>query len=205
MSSQPAPKITNFHQHLSAARAGSREDLGRLLMDCRNYLLLVANRNLDANLQGKFSPSDLVQETFFEAQRDFARFQGHHEDELLAWLSRVLLNNVANASRRYLATEKRALHREIPLANDAGGLLAEGLCQDTPTPSEQLATKEQAAALAVALDGLPQHYRQVLRLRYQEQMTFAQIGAALGCSAEAARKHWARAVDRLQYQLDCSR
>ena len=204
MSRQPSREVTEFRRALLAARAGSLENLGHLLMECRNYLLLVADRNLDPNLQGKISPSDLVQETFLEAQRDFVQFQGQREDELLAWLSQVLLNNVANASRRYLATAKRALNREVPLVNGVGGLLADGLCQEAPTPSERLAAKEEAAALSAALKGLPEHYQQVLRLRYQEQMTFAQIGAVLGYTAEAARKQWARAVGRLQHQLDWS-
>jgi RNA polymerase sigma-70 factor (ECF subfamily) len=202
MSQEASRAPAAFHQALLAARAGSAEDLGRLLMACRNYLLLVADRNLDPNLRGKISSSDVVQETFLEAQRDFGRFQGQVEEELLAWLTRVLLNNVANASRQYLATGKRALDREVSLTNDAAGQMAAELRQDTPTPSERLSAREQSAALSAAMKGLPEHHQQVLRLRYQEKLTFAQIGDLLGCSAEAARKHWARAVDRLQSELD---
>lgn len=205
MSPPPTPQVPNFDRQLRAARAGSLEDLGQLLMDCRNYLLLVANRNLDPNLQGKTSASDLVQETFLEAQRDFAQFQGQHEEELLAWLSRVLLNNVANVYRRFLATEKRALNREVSLAGNGNGLLVNELRQDTPTPSERLSAQEEASALASALKRLPDHCQQVLRLRYQERLTFAQIGERLGCSAEAARKQWARTVNRLQNEMDWSR
>jgi RNA polymerase sigma-70 factor (ECF subfamily) len=204
MSRQPSRAATEFHQALLAARAGSVEDLGRLLMECRNYLLLVADRNLDPNLRGKISASDMVQETFLEAQRDFGRFQGQIEEELLAWLTRVLLNNVANASRQYLATGKRSLDREVSLTNDAVGQLAAELRHDTPTPSERLSAREESAALMAAMKGLSEHHQQVLRLRYQEQLTFVQIGDLLGCSAEAARKHWARAVDQLQSELDSS-
>jgi hypothetical protein len=63
-------------QLMQAARAGSAEALGRLLEGCRAYLLLAANRQLDADLQAKGGPSDLVQETFLEAQKDFPPFQG---------------------------------------------------------------------------------------------------------------------------------
>src|SRR5262249_7443769 len=100
---------------LAAARDGSDEALGRLLMDCRGYLLMVANRSLEPDLQGKVSPSDLVQETFLEAQRDFGQFQGSRKEEVVAWLSRILLNNLANVSRHFRGTAMRALQREVSL------------------------------------------------------------------------------------------
>src|SRR5437764_3357307 len=94
-------------QWLPAARCGSREALGRALDACRRYLLLVADKELDAELQAKGGASDLVQQTFLEAQRDFARFHGDSEAELLAWLRRLLLNNLADFRRLYRGTGKR--------------------------------------------------------------------------------------------------
>ena len=107
---------------LSAARGGSREALGEVLEACRGYLLLIANRELDTVLQPKGGPSDLVQETFLEAQCDFARFQGTTDEELKAWLRQVLLNNLANFIRRYRQTGKRELGREVnlPAGQDSG-------------------------------------------------------------------------------------
>jgi WD40 repeat protein len=63
-------------QFLPAARAGSSEALGQALEICRGYLLRVANQGLNADLRAKGGASDLVQETFLEAQRDFGCFQG---------------------------------------------------------------------------------------------------------------------------------
>src|SRR5262249_48816230 len=88
-------------QLLYAARAGSPEALGQMLEACRCYLLGIADREFDAGLRAKGAPSDLVQETFLEAQRDFAQFQGSTEAELLAWLRRMLLHNLANFIRDY--------------------------------------------------------------------------------------------------------
>ena len=191
-------EAADFAKLLAAARSGSGEALGRLLMTFRDYLLLAANRQLDAGLRSKLSPSDLVQETFLEAQRDFRRFHGEREEELLAWLGRLLTNNVANSSRSYHATEKRDVKRELAL--DGGGAGHEPVL-DTPSPSERVAALEEERALQAAMAHLPENYRQVLHMRYQERQTFAQIGAALGCSAEAARKLWGRAVHRLQKEL----
>src|SRR5262245_55812569 len=81
-------------QWLAAARAGSSEALGQALEACRNYLLLIALRELDSGLQAKGGASDLVQETMVDALRDFRRFHGSSEAELQAWLRELLLHNL---------------------------------------------------------------------------------------------------------------
>jgi RNA polymerase sigma factor (sigma-70 family) len=52
-----------------------------------------------------------------------------------------------------------------------------------------------------ALQRLPKRYRQVLQLHTQGGMTFAQVGERLQCSAEAARKLWRRAAEKLAWVL----
>jgi RNA polymerase sigma-70 factor (ECF subfamily) len=177
------------------ARSGSREALGRMLDACRAYLLLVARQELGADLQSKGSASDLVQETFLEAQRDFGRFHGGTEEELLAWLRQILLNNLANFARRYRDAAKRCVYREVSL--EGGGPLPARPAPDA-SPGEQAVEAERAATLRRAVECLPEDYRRVLVLRYEEQKSFEEIGRLLGRSANAARKLWARAVERLQ-------
>ena len=58
------------------ARSGKEESLGKLLQSHLNYLKLMARTHLDKKLQGRTSPSDVVQETLLEAHRDFPRFRG---------------------------------------------------------------------------------------------------------------------------------
>ena len=59
---------------LAQARTGDGAALGRLLELYRNYLRLQARALIGAGLRVRLDPSDLVQETFLEAHRDFARF-----------------------------------------------------------------------------------------------------------------------------------
>jgi RNA polymerase sigma-70 factor (ECF subfamily) len=192
-------------RRLAAARAGSKEALGEALEACRGYLLLVANQELDPKLQAKGGASDLVQETFLEAQRDFARFAGESEDELLAWLRQMLVNNLLNFTRRYRGTAKRKVGREIALQTDSSSTAptpapsAAGL-----SPSGQAMEHEQAHALEQALGRLPDDYRQVILLRYREEHTFEEIGRMMNRSPNAARKLWLRAVERLQQEMDPS-
>jgi RNA polymerase sigma-70 factor (ECF subfamily) len=187
---------------LTAARAGSAEALGRLFEACRGYLLTVAESELAADVKVKEAASDLVQDTFLEAQRDFARFHGATEAELLAWLRRLLLNNVANVTRRY-RTGKRSVEREAAaLDGQAKQDLQASLPAGSDSPSGQAVANEQAAALARALERLPDDYRQVLRLRYEEGRQFEEIAAMMGRSANAVRKLFARAVERVQQEVE---
>jgi RNA polymerase sigma-70 factor (ECF subfamily) len=188
---------------LPAARKGSPEALGEALEACRAYLLLIANRELDPQLKAKGGASDLVQETFLEAQRDFAAFHGSSEAEWRAWLRQMLVHNLANFVRRYRDTDKREVAREVALA---GGPAAtawdnEQPAADTPTPSMEAMAGERALAVAAAIARLPDDYRQVIALRYQEGRSFDQIAALMQRSDNAVRKLWFRAIERLEQEL----
>ena len=195
----------NPAQWLAAAQGGSREALGQVLETLRGYLLLVADRELDPELRAKGGASDLVQETFLEAHRDFARFHGTSVEELRAWLRCLLLNNVANFTRQYRQRAKRDVGREVAL--EAGGSSHErgaGLAADILSPSGQAVAHEQAEALAKAMERLPPDYRRVLALRHEEQLAFDQIGQQMQRTANAARMLWLRAVERLQKEMGVS-
>jgi RNA polymerase sigma-70 factor (ECF subfamily) len=189
-------------RRLAAARAGSAEALGEVLEACRGYLLTIAQRELDPHLRAKGSASDLVQQTFLEAQRDFAGFHGETEAELLAWLRRLLLNNLANFVRDYRETAKRQVKREVRLpkvdSSHSGDL---GPAAAAPSPSKQAMLHERTAAVLDALEKLPPDYRQVVWLRYHDERSFEQIGQIMGRTANAVRKLWLRAVGRLKQDL----
>ncbi len=191
-----------FAADIAAARQGCEKALNRLFKECRSYLLMVANQLLPSELRAKTGPSDLVQETFLQVKKNFDRFQGSSEGELLAWLRGVLLNNVQDVSRHYLGTEMRQVRREVSL--DHGLSDADQGCMVdvvVPSPGSQLVANEEAARLNAALGRLPDDYRRVIVLRNWEERSFAEIGAAFGRSAEAVRKLWARAIEQLKEEL----
>jgi RNA polymerase sigma-70 factor (ECF subfamily) len=189
-------------QRLAAAQAGSSEALGQVLEACRGYLLLIAQQELEPVLQAKGGASDLVQQTFLEAQRDFARFQGTTHEELLAWTRRLLLNNLANFRRDY-QRDKRRVAREVALPGSASDSQPPGnLPAGTPTPSVEVIRDEQQQALERAVERLPEDYRRVVRLRYREERSFEDIAAIMERSPNAVRKLWARAIECLQKELE---
>ncbi len=196
----------NPDQSLADARAGSPEALGNALEAHRRYLLLVAEKELAPDLRAKGGASDLVQETFIEAQRDFEQFRGESGDEFRGWLRRILLHNLGAFTRRFRDCGMRDVGREVGLlGNGSEGQPVEVLAAESATPSAVAMAHEQSVALQGALDRLPGEYGRVIRLRYDDNLTFEQIGQEMGRSPEAARKLWARAMDCLREEWRCAR
>jgi RNA polymerase sigma-70 factor (ECF subfamily) len=191
---------------ISQARAGSSEALGQLLNRCRGYLLRVAGDELDPRLQAKGGASDLVQETFLEAQRDFGAFRGASEPELLAWLRHRLHYRVGKFIRGYRAAAKRAVGREVPLddGDSSSPSMAPHPAADQLSPSECALAVERDDLLERAVERLPEEYRRVIELRYRQGLSFEAIGATLGRTPNAARKLWARAIHRLKLDVQAT-
>ena len=194
------PQECPFDAGITAAHEGSSEALGSLFTACRDYLLVVANRELHADIRVKVAASDLVQETLLAAQREFGRFEGRDKAELVEWLRRILLRRLSIANRRYRKTLKREVAREVPL-DGLSSVIGPGIglaAGRTNSPSQIAAAREDREAIDRALAMLPLDYRQALVLRFREHRSFAEIGQELGRSEEAARKLWLRALGRLK-------
>jgi len=184
---------------LNSARAGSDDALGQALEACRGYLLSIAQKEMDPDLRAKGGASDLVQETFLKAYRHFEHFNGSAEPELLMWLRRLLLNSLVDFHRLYRDAQKRQANREVPLAaGDSSPVNRADIADQGPTPSNVAMEHEKGAALQKALEQLPEDYRTVLLLRYQEEQSFKEIAQRMNRSENAVRKLWARAAERLQ-------
>jgi RNA polymerase sigma-70 factor (ECF subfamily) len=191
-------------QLLHLAGGGSSAALGRLLQLYGNYLALLARLQIGKRLQGKLDPSDLVQETFLEAHRDFAQFRGSSEAEFVAWLRQILARNLANLVRHFYGTQRRDVRLERELAVDldrSSQVLDRGLAAAQSTPSQQAARREQAVLLADALGRLPQDYREVIILRHLEGLTFAEVARRLDRTVDSVEKLWARGLARLRRSL----
>jgi RNA polymerase sigma-70 factor (ECF subfamily) len=192
----------DLQQRIDAARGGSAQALGSLLAECRDYLLLVADRELDANLRVKVSPSDMVQETFIETQRHFTGFVGNSEPELLAWLRRILINKMLSARRKYRDTHLRNINREISLNDSNVNISADvALRSDSATPSQYALLDEQLRGVELALASLPADYQQVLRLRYWDKLPLTQIAQQMERTPDAVQKLWFRAVERFKREF----
>jgi RNA polymerase sigma-70 factor (ECF subfamily) len=185
-----------------AARGGCEAAMNRLFAGCRAYLLAVANSILPSDVRAKLGGSDVVQETLLQLQRNFDRFQGASEGELLAWLRGAVLNNAKNATRLYRDTQKRELRREVSIDDALSGAERDELVDPAVrSPGSEAQAAEEAAQLNSALARLPDDYRRVIELRHWECLPFAEIGDRMGRTPEAARKLWSRAVTQLKSEV----
>jgi RNA polymerase sigma-70 factor (ECF subfamily) len=191
-------------QLLRLASSGDGAALGALLGLYGDYLKLLARLGINRRLRGKVDASDLVQETFLEAHRDFAQFRGTTEAEFLGWLRRILATNLANVVRRYLGTKGRdvRLERELEIELDESmRTLHPALVAAQSSPSRQAVRREEAVLLADALGRLPPDYREVLILRHLEGLPFAEVAGRMGRTEDSVKNLWARALARLRRTL----
>jgi len=191
-------------QLFASAKRGSTESLGSLLFLYRNYLLSIAQAELGDDLRAKMGASDILQDTYLEAGRDFESFSGTDIAELQGWLRQILLNNLANSVRSYRSSEKRDVSREVPGDSPVGEPLFARLISRGETPSRSLMDEEVLGSVRAAVQRLPEHYQSVVILRNYERLPFEEIGARIGHTPEAARKLWCRAIKQLQDDLEAS-
>lgn len=182
---------------IDSARSGDGRAMGALLEHYRDYLLRVANDELASDLGVKVSPSDLVQDTCCRAAQVFQEFSGHSEPELRAWLRQILLNHLRDLNRRFRGTRKRALDRETP-----GDANCQEFVDEVESPSRQLMKLESHLSILAGLGRLAAEDRRAIELRSIQGLPFEEVGRMTGRSPDAARKQWARAVDRLAKELD---
>src|SRR5262245_57613918 len=163
-------------QLIAEARTEGDAVLGQLLELYRNYLRLLARIEIGRQLQGKLDASDVVQETFLEAHKHFAQFQGESEPQFVQWLRQILSAKMSNLVRHYVGTQGRDIRREKGFAIDldkSSKRLEQALSASISSPSQQAAKREQAVLVADAVERLPEEYRDVILMRHWESMTFA--------------------------------
>src|SRR5262249_1222168 len=130
--------VSNPERLLTLALRGEQQSLGMLLETYGDYLSLLARLQIGRRLQGKVDAADLVHATFLEAHRNWKRFRGRTEGELLSWLRRILATRAVDLLRRYLGSKGRDIRLERELALELerssrhldAGLLAK---QDSPS------------------------------------------------------------------------
>lgn len=189
-------------KRLASARVGSDSALGQILDAFRPYLWVVARGELGNGLQAKVGGSDIVQESLMNAVQAFDRFQGDSPDEMQAWLRKILLRVVAHRRREFYGTARRSADWEVPIdAGDSRRRLRQQLTDRGESPSQKAMSAEQRRALERALDELPDHYQDIIRLRSEQQKSFEEIARLLGQTPDGARMLWGRAIRKLQAMM----
>jgi RNA polymerase sigma-70 factor (ECF subfamily) len=189
---------------LEAVRQGNAPAQGDILLRYQPWLKLLARLQIDSHFQGKFDPSDMVQQTLLQAWGAFPQFRGQTEAELGGWLRQILAHVLAHEVRRYRGTQQRDLAREVSLEEalaQSSQRLAEVLAAPGSSPSEQAARHEQEVRLAEVLARLPEDYREVIVLRNLQGCSHEEVARRMGRGVGAARMLWVRALKRLRQEM----
>jgi RNA polymerase sigma-70 factor (ECF subfamily) len=182
-------------------------DFTELSKTYTSYLKLLARSQLDAQLRTRVSPSDVVQETLLEAHRGLGTFRGKTRGELLAWLRRILVNNLATAVEHHMLAAKRDVRRDISFDQISRSLeqsnarLDAMLRADLTSPSSDARRHEDLAGLADSLLELPEDYCEVIVLRHWDGLAFPAIAERMGRSSGAVRMLWLRAIEQLRQAM----
>ncbi len=170
---------------------------------CRQYLDLLARLHLDPRLQGKLDPADLVQQTLLKAHQNIRQFRGRSDAELIGWLRKILVNNLAEAVRRFSA-DARDVARERSLESgleESSARLEAWLAADQSSPSQHFLRHEQVLRLADALAELPVDQRRAVELHHLKGYPVAEVGKQMRRSRAAVVGLLFRGLKKLRQLL----
>lgn len=126
---------------------------------------------------------DALQDAFLRAFRAYDRLDVQANTR--AWLYRIAGNVARTQLKRHLRTrDDYALH--------------ENLRDENPSVAAQVEARERLRVLAQAVQGLPHQQRAALTMRKYQGLSYADIGAALDCTPEAARANVYQALKKLR-------
>lgn len=186
---------------ITKAQSGDAQAKEALFAQCRAFLSMVADAELNSGLLTKVDASDLVQESLLEADKGLANFRGCGVEEWHAWLRRIVRHNAVDLNRHFQGAAKRDAKRERSMHAadpDASGPVGWEPAGQDPTPSQEVMRSEEAAKTLELLSQLPTDYQEVLRLRNLESLPFEVVAEKMGRARPAVQMLWTRAVRKLR-------
>ena len=132
---------------------------------------------------------DVMQLVFLQAHEDFATFRGQGSPR--HWLLSIA---------RHRCLDRLKLNRRTPSAVEADVLEREPAA--TVPIDDALAQAQAARELAACLDGLPDHARVAIVLRYHDELSYEEIEKLTGIAVGALRVRVLRALPVLKTCLE---
>ena len=164
-----------------------------LLVDRYSALLL---RQITHLLRDEDLAHDVLQYVFLQMYRSLPTLRS--VGTLKGWLCQVARNRSFDELRR----KRPVFFSEIALVSDGiehSPLLM--LPDPNPLPEEQVELRDLRDLLVKAIQMLPSRSRAVVMMRYTNQLSFREIGQALGIPEATAKTHFHRSKETLRALL----
>jgi RNA polymerase sigma-70 factor (ECF subfamily) len=170
----------------------------------RGYLGFLARMHVGKHLNGKADLSGIVQQTMLEAHQNRSRWQTLSSQDQIAYLRRILANNIQDEVRKFSAGKRDAL-REQSLEQEfekSSICLMNWIAADVSSPSMRLNREERALRLTAALDRLPEAQREALVLQHWEGKSLAEIAVRMQRTTVAVAGLIKRGLRQLREELN---
>jgi RNA polymerase sigma-70 factor (ECF subfamily) len=138
---------------------------------------------MDPTMKSKIEPEDILQQVYLEAFKAIGHFNYQGKDSFLRWLYAILDRKLIDEHRAQRA-ERRDVRREVKAIPASAqqttyvDLMAR-VMSGSGTPSQDVRKGEALGVLTACLASLPEHYREVLRMRFIEGRPVADVAKAL--------------------------
>ncbi len=184
------------------AAGGDHRAQAELLARYRARLRRMIEMRLDRRLAARADPSDIVQETMKTAIVRLPEYFADPQISFYPWLRRIAADRLADAYRMHVAAERRSVLKEHPwmpnLNDESVAELAQSIVTSSISPGERVLEAETQQRAVAALGQLKPEDREVLVLRYLEQLGVREIADVLEISETAVTSRHLRALRRLR-------
>ena len=191
---------------LVRARDGDPTAVTQLLDLHRNRLKMMIAYRMDPQLARRVDPSDVVQDALMLAHERLPEYVRRPQVAFYPWLRRIAWHRLIDLHRRHLQSQRRSVRREISLqsllTDHSAAYLADHLVASGTTPLGRLARDELHQRVQLALELLSKRHREVLVLRFLEQLSVRDAAQVLEISEGAFKARQLRALSRLRDYLD---
>lgn len=174
-------------QLLQDALGGDEDALASLLLDHFDELSAFLKPKMPAQPTPTVSIEDVIGQTFFEAFRDFSKFQDRPESSFTAWLKAIAHHRLLDATRKF----RRVSSRHVPGPADAKLGSCRELIELLPghdTRASVFAHRADAAHhLRVALDELSDDQRDAVILYLIEEQSLDDVAEQMGRTRDSVR------------------
>jgi RNA polymerase sigma-70 factor (ECF subfamily) len=200
------PDEPEVREWLARAAGGDAESWRLLLESHHDRLRRMVAVRLDSRLQGRVDPSDVLREAYLEAASSLADYLRRQELPFHLWLRLVAGDRLAKLHRSHLGTQMRSVAREVsldllPAPDASSAVLAAAFAGRGDRSSEAAARTERQCRLQEIIEGMDPIDREVLALRYFEELSLIEAALVMGVTEKAAHKRHVRALSRLRTAL----